>query len=546
MTTPTLPLPTLATYRLQHIWSTGTDADTSAYDEVHYSRPPGVTIDGIGRSQIRAFGPPNTPTLEDTLSNIDGIYSPGGVLGGFVGRGPITTFDADWGSDVDVDADDVEVDDPVYLVDGISTKRLFSGNISTAPQQIDNPASVQIRSLGTIRKLGLVKPIIPLNEGITTGAAVALVADACDWDADARRISDGNTTLLRFWGDGKTDGITLLNMITGAEGVPACWWVDPEGDVLIWEDRVERQNATRSNTIQYTFFDGPVGTGDATVDDPTVFVDDPNIFVDGPVAALTFHTVPSQWTSNPDEVVSTVTATINVRTPTLTMKIWEYGGPLVLTSNQVLDIPIYANDPFKDAIVPALGTDYLVASGSLVSVSLTQTSGQATTLRFVADVSGATVNGATSAGPQFRAVSLPVTTATPVTATVTDDLSAARFEPKPYTIQLWPEITFNQALDLTNSFKRRYRRPRDQMVIRLVANLDAAHMYAVFSLRISDRIRIVHTRANIEASFYAETIHHDLSAGGGLHVMLIGCERVTDDIPSRYGDARYGFSQYSQ
>ena len=85
---PSPSLPTTATYRLRHVWSTGTDADTSAYDEVHYQTPPGVVIDGIGRAENRAFGPPGTPTLDDTLPNPDGIYSPGGILGSFVGRGP--------------------------------------------------------------------------------------------------------------------------------------------------------------------------------------------------------------------------------------------------------------------------------------------------------------------------------------------------------------------------------------------------------------------------------------------------------------------------
>lgn len=550
----TAPLPRVATYALRHVWSTGTDADTSAYDDVAYETPPGVAINGVGRSQARAFGPPDTPILEDQLPNQDGIYAPGGELGSFVGRGPLTTFDVTWGSDVDVDADDVDVDARDQLVDGYGGRRLFTGNISTAPQQIDNPPSVHVQSLGTIRKLSLAKPIIPLYENILTGAAISIVADACGWDASARMISNGGTTLLRFWADGKADGVALLNAIVAAEGVPSCWYVDPaaSGDVLIFQDRVYRQNAARSTEVQYTFFDGLGAAGAASVDDPAVFVDDLNIQVDGPLSTLLYHTVPAQWTGNPDEVVNVVTAVVNVRTATPTqtlgterMKIWEYGGPVALTPSQVLDILIVTPDPFKSAVVPVAETDYHLSAGSLASVTLTQTSGAVTTLRLIAGGSGATVIGVTSNGPQLRAVSLPVTTAMPIVATVSDDLSSARFEPKPYTIPIWPEITPNQALDLANSFKRRYVRPRDQLVIRVV-NLDADHIFAMLNLHLSDRVRIIHSRAHIDARFYVETLSHDLTSGGGLHVLVLGCERVTDDVPSRYGQARYGLNEYSE
>src|SRR6266496_1464834 len=104
----TAPLPRLADYSLSVIWSTGTDANTSAYDEPSYSTPPGLLVDGIGRAQQRAFAPPGTPALDVTLPNYDGRYSPGGALGPFVGRGPASTVVVDFGMDVLGDADDVD------------------------------------------------------------------------------------------------------------------------------------------------------------------------------------------------------------------------------------------------------------------------------------------------------------------------------------------------------------------------------------------------------------------------------------------------------
>lgn len=542
----TAPLPRLAEYTLSHVWSTGTDADTSVYDEVHYQTPPGVRIDGIGRSQIRAFGPPGTPSLDDVIPNTDGVYSPGGILGLFVRRGPETTFDADWGTDVLVDADDVTVDATGMLVDGRFTEPLFTGNISTAPQDIRRAtANVQIRSLGTIRKLALVKPITTLYENIRTDQAITVLLDAAGWDPALRSIDTGDTTLLYWWLDGSTDAFSALEAILAAEGVPSCAYQAEDG-TFHFEGRQYRLNAARSTDVQWNFFDGPRGSGNPPVDDEFTLVDDPGVLVDGPLANPLFHVVPAQWTGNPDEVVSSAATSVNVRTPTATMKIWEFGGTLVLTAGEVRDLEVTDDAPFKSAVTPVAATDYTVTVGSLASVALLSTSGQKVTLRLTAGGSGATVLGVTSNGIQVRAVSVPVTQTIPVKSTVDTSLASARYEPKDdYALQSSPEIAFNIALQNANNFVRRYQRPRDQMVIQ-VANIDANHMYAMLRSRVSDRVRIVHTHGGINASFYIETRHHDLSAGGGLHILTLGCERVTDDVPSVFGTARFGFAVFSE
>lgn len=543
MTAP--PLPRIATYRMRDIWSTGTDADTSAYDNVSYLNNPGVQITGIGRATNRAFSPPGTPACDHTLPNPDGIYSPGGILGGFVGRGPATTFDTVWGTDILVDDPVVLVDDPGVLTDGTADYRLFTGNIDTAPQQVDNPASVQIRSLGTIALLNDQSPVLPVSENIRTDQAITLILDAAGWDATARVIDTGDTTLLYFWADGSQSASSLITLLLGAEGVPACAYEDSLGR-FHFEGRQYRQNAIRSTTVQWNLFDGPAGTANPTVDDPTAFVNDPNVFTDGPVLSLLFHIVPAQWSANPDEVVATVRTSVNVRTPTTTLKVWEYGGPLELASGEIRDLEATSSDPFKSAVVPVSGTDYTVSVGSpLTSIVLLETSGTKVRIRLTAPVGGCTVIGVTSNGIQLRAVSLPVTTTVPLTSTVDTDLSAARFRPRDQTLSLWPEIAANDAQSLTNNFARRYQRPRDQMTVQVV-NLDADHLYAILQMQISDRVHIRHTRAVISSDFFIESMSHALVDGGGLHRLTLNCERVTDDIPARYGEARYGFAAYSE
>lgn len=544
--TTTAPLPTTATYQLRNVWSTGTDADTSAYDDTPYLTPPGLRIDGIGRAQQRAFGPPGTPALDFILPNFDGIYSPGGPLGSFVGRGPASTVTATWGTDIIGDATDV-LGDADMPGDGTFETSLFTGNIDTAPQNIDRAtATVQVRSLGTIALLTDTAPLIPLQENIRSDLWIRMVLLACGWPADAMVLDEGDTTLLYAWGDGRTSGQELINAALAAEGVPACGYQDRAGSYH-FEGRQFRANTRRSTDIQWFLFDGPSNNGNPTGDDPLTLGDSPNVFGDGPPTALLFHVVPSRWTGNPDEVVKDVHATVNVRTPTATMKIWEWGGPLTLAANEVRDLEATSSssDPFKSAVVPLAATDYTVVAGSLLSVSLLETSGVKVRIRFVAGASGATVNGVTSNGPQLRAVSLPVTTTVPVTSTVNTALNAARFRPKDYTIPIWPEITANQALDLCNNHARRYQRPRDQMTVQLV-NIDAEHMYAILTMAISDRVRISHTHGGIDASFFIEQAHDDLSTGGGLHTLTLACERVTDDVPSLFGTARFGFNTFSE
>lgn len=643
MTTPALS--NIATYDLEIVWSTGTDADTSAYDHPHYSTPPGLRIDGLGRAQQRAFGPPGTPALDCTLLNTDGIYSPGGSLGSFVGRGPETSVTAGYGVDVLGDASDVLGDAIAMPGDGRFETALFTGTIDTSPQSIDRvTANVQIRALGRMSLLVDKSPVIAVYENIRTDQAIALILDAVGWPVDARVLDAGDTTILYFWANGTQSAASLINAILAAEGSPAAAFETGAG-VFHFEGRQFRANNRRSTDVQWTLVDGPIGSGNPTGDDPFTLGDSPVTFGDGRLTTILYHLVPSRWDSNPDEVVADVKAVVNVRTPTAVMKIWEWGGPLVLSASEVRDLEATSPDPFKSAVVPAagavttvaitgtptggsitvnvngeptvgiaynaaaatvqtflealsnvapgdvvvtggpgpgaawvltwseafalspitvsasgagltggsspaasaatFGVDFTVVAGSLVSVSLLETSGQKVRIRMIAGAGGATVNGVTSNGPQLRAVSLPVTTTAPVTSTVNVALSSARFRPKDYTIPIWPEITANQALDLCNNHARRYQRPRDQMTV-TVGNISATALYFILTVAPSDRLRIIHTHGGIDASFFVEQLHHDLSRGGGLHTLTLACERVTDDVPARFGTARFDFDAFSE
>jgi hypothetical protein len=365
-------LPRIAAYRPTIVWGTGTGVDTSEFDDVggYALGDPGLAIDGIGRDQIRAYSPPKAPALDLTLSNHDGRFSPGGPLALFLGRGPAVTVDADWGADVLVDSPDVLVDDPRALVDGAPSIRLFTGTSVDMPQQIDlGQYAVSVTAVGTLQSLVTTRPTTILYENIRTDEAIAVLLDAAGWDADARSLDTGDTQLLAWWLDGQTTAMDALNAILMAEGAGSCFYESGDG-VAHFEGRQFRD----SNASQH---DRAVGVlRQRAVGQRARGLAGRARRLDGGAGrragqnALTY-VAPSEYRSNPDEVVVSVAATVNTRTPTAVQQVWEYGGPLVLTSSQVLDVQVTASDPFKDAITPRDGTDYTITAGSaLVGISL--------------------------------------------------------------------------------------------------------------------------------------------------------------------------------
>lgn len=528
---PLTPLPRTATYTPTITWGTGTDTDTSEFDDVSAWAMvnPGIQVAGIGREQVRAYAPPAAPSLDLTLTNHDGRFSPGGPLALFLGRGPAVTLDTLWGVDVEGDDDEVIGDSTEMLGDGRATKRMFTGTAIEMPQQIGRDRlAVSVTALGTMAALNTVRPTTILYEDIRTDEAITVLLDAVDWPTDKRSIDTGDTTLLYWWLNGTTTGMVALNAILAAEGAGSSAWEDGDG-VFHFEGRQYRENSTRSTDVQWAFFDGDL-TGNAIGDALDVEGDSETVLGDGETATALKHIGRVEYSSNPDEVVVSVAATINTRTATDPQKVWEYGSSLVLGASEVRDITVTASDPFKSAITPRDGTDYTITSGSALSgISLLTTSGQAVTLRLTAPVGGCTVAGVTSDGIQVRAVSLPVTSAQTVTSTTDTDLAAARQgDPNnPLVLACWPEIERNQTLDLVNSFALRYRRERRQIRF-MFANIDAMHQFALFDIRPSDRVQFVHSHAELNMLLWVETIDYDISPGGNLITVTLGCEQVFD------------------
>jgi hypothetical protein len=537
------PLPRTARYRPTIVWGTGTGVDTAAYDDVsgYYLNQPGLVVEGIGRDQARAYAPPAAPAFDLTLNNWSGRFSPGGPIGNFVGRGCETSLDVEYGVDYLCDDPDVPVDSERVLCNGVLIARLFDGVTNTVEQTLTRPnRTVGVRALGRLSLLLDKRPhSYALYENIRTDQAISYLLDAVGWPAGTRVLDSGDTLLSYWWMDGTQSGMDVLNAILAAEGAGGCAY--EQGGVFHFEGRQSRQTNNRSTETQWIFSDG--FTDDPSCDSSLTLVDDPNTLCNGVVGVILKDVNPSEFSSNPDEVVASVTATINQRTETTVQKIWELGRALVLTPNQVFDLDAAVSDPYKSAVTPLLGTDYTIAAGSLVSVVLLQTTGVHVRTRWTAGPGGATIHGATSNGPQVRAVSLPVISQIVVSSTVDTSAFEPRYASRTQQMACWPEMARQQALDLVNSMASRYMQERRQAVIR-VANLDSTHLLAMLDLRISDRVQWLQRHGAINDPYWIEQISHEIAPGGSLHLVTLGLERVFDTIGGRFDEGTFDESVF--
>lgn len=534
----------VAAYQPVIVWGTGTPVDTSAYDDVsgYYLNQPGLQISGIGRDQVRAYAPPAAPSFDLILQNWTGRFSPGGPIGNFVGRGPQVSLTATWGQGPEtlVNDPDTRVDDHDIQANGYDQIELFTGTLMTADHSLTRPNRVvQCRALGTLASLLDKRPATTqLYEGIRTSDAITVILDAVGWPVGDRVIDTGDTILLYWWLDGSETAMSALQTLVASEGAGGAAY--EQAGEFHFEGRQYRAAASRSLVPQWIIASTQTGLYNSTpnVNADYVEVNDDQVLVNGATAEMLQDVIPTGFTTNPDEVISSAIATINQRTPTAIQKVWEYGQALTLVGLETRTIVAATPDPFRQAVSPQSGIDYTVTAGGLTSLTLLDSSGVTARIQLVAGPSGATVLGQTSNGIQLRAVSLPVTSSQVIRSTIDTSQQAARHASREHDMGMSPEVDPNVALSICNSMVRRYMEERRQAEIR-IANIDARHLKAILSMRISDRIIWMQQHGGINEPYWVEQISHDVSPGGGLHIMTLGCERVWDSGGSRFDSARF-------
>jgi hypothetical protein len=211
----------------------------------------------------------------------------------------------------------------------------------------------------------------PVYQGMRTGDLIGVILDAIGWPADKRSL-DAGATVVPFWWEEGTDAATAVQKLVDSEGPPAIAYV--QAGVFVFKDRFHRITDTASLVSQGLFTriypEGSGPGGDLKMAD--------GVSYNHGLAAI----------------VNTANFSVDVRQPAALSAIWSQTTPLSVPAGQTVVIDIEATDGFVGARVPVQTTnaaiedaepdgDYLLAYGSIASMSLSRTSGQSALLTIV-------------------------------------------------------------------------------------------------------------------------------------------------------------------
>lgn len=451
-----------------------------------------------GRDVARPLGEPLTPTADWSCRNDDRILSPewaGSPLYQVLRPGRPTRVRAflasaeDYAlSSISYDAD-VDYDADIDYAAGMIPAALHAG-VLEQPEwttALGNP-TVTMTSSGALGRLAKAKIRTPLYANKRIDEAIVLVLNEVGWPAALRDIPFADTTLDWFWVNDET-AFEVLVRLQHSEGVPSLIWEGPDG-ILHFEPRNYRTNTARSNTAQVAYVDTYAGTTDVT----------PTLTHAGMSYRLPFV-----------DVYNLVTCPVVRRVRQALQQVWEFGGPLILGSNETRIITATLDEPADGAVAMAVGTDYAIGAGGLVA-GPTYVETQAQTIRFTltAGAGGCTVNGVTSNGPQIRATPVVVTWQDTAENSVDTSASIARYDPIanqpiPLELQAYPEIPPATAEALCDAAVAFYMDARPIVALR-VLNADTDHLADQIARRPSDRIRAVSTPLGLDGDMHIEQI----------------------------------------
>lgn len=374
-----------------------------------------------------------------------------------------------------------------------TTYNLFSGIVDDIEQHPEDK-TVAIPILGTLSRLAGQKVTTSLYSGISTDAALNYILDAVGWPALERVLQAGQTNFTYWWLDDE-DAFDAIARVVASEGPGATVYEDGAGN-FVFENRHNRLITARSTTSQATFRDS--GTAP-------------------------WHRRPFAFNGRLKEVVNTVSVPVNVRAEQPLGPVWTLNGSLFIPPSTTVRIEARGQHPFTGAYSPVENVDYVVAAGSLTSITLDRTSGMSVTIIIVGGAGGATLTGV-----QLRAYSLPATELR-VASTANVAASVAKYGVKTYTDEIWPEIDINTAQDFANAIATAYQEPRAAATI-TIEGVDDTHRTQCLAREISDRITVVEAQTGLNADMFIEWIGHEVGNAGRSHVTQFGCEKATGAV----------------
>lgn len=347
-----------------------------------------------------------------------------------------------------------------------------------------------------------------LHRGLRSGDAIGKILDAMGWSADRRDIDPG-ASVFRWWWEEGTSGLDAITKIVDSEGAPSIAYVDQEGN-FVFRDRHHRVMDLRSQEVQV------VAYGDGSGSEPGI--------------SMQNFSYDIGW----KDLINTIDLTIDDRIPSSQLEnAFESTDTYVFSSNESRDIHVSSSEPFTRAKVPVAGTDYVLVSGA-VTMTLSQTSGQATIIRVVAGGSGATIQGL-----NLRAILVPVARSYKVTAQ--DTASVQNHGLKTYDGTM-PWANLNDATDIAQIILG-HRSEKLPVITYELDNSTDERLFSILDTRISDRVHIVEPQTFTDHDFFVERFDHTISEAGMYHSAKFGCERVRNQVTNvfTFDSATAGF-----
>lgn len=316
-----------------------------------------------------------------------------------------------------------------------------------------------------------------LYAGKRTGEVIDLILTAAGWTG-GRDLDSGATVIPWWWEDG-TDALDALQKVVASEGYPALLTMGTTGEV-IFRDRHHRLTRAASTASQQTWR----GTDGAA--EPVMA---PGTSID------------EAW----QNVVNDVTIEVGQRAPQAVDAVWQTDENVTLAASASRTVVVSTSDPFMNAVTPASGTDFLLLSGSISSVSLSRTSGGSTSITLTAGGGGALVSGL-----QLRAQAVPVVRT--VQRSASDAASILDYGSRGIPSGMDPVwVGEYDAQALADLYVLQRKQPLPTAQVRFMCGVgDEDRLTALLARDLSDRVTIVEPESVTNGAFFVERIEHTI------------------------------------
>lgn len=359
--------------------------------------------------------------------------------------------------------------------------------------------NVHVEAVGPFASLVGKSVSTALYENVAVGTAIGHLLDAAGFSGSLRDLDVGQAVMAYWWLDDEDAYQALLALLV-TEGAGARLYERGDG-YIVFKDRHAHLTETASTTIQTTFRSAAGGT-----------------------EPLLSH--PFDYSDGIQDVANDVRREVITRTPGPAATVWT--GPTTVSLGPSQSIALKARssggDPFKSAATPTTGDgDYVLASGSVSSLTLDRTSGGNVTITVTAGAGGAVLTGL-----RLRATPVEVQSRGIAQNTYSTATSQGEYGTRAFTHSARPEVSLSEAESWCNEVAILRKDGIPYLTIPVKAFAHDTRMTAALVREIGDRIRVIETEHAIDVEAHVDAVAHSLEAPGALTTTIYARKAVAE------------------